>query len=253
MLQQYIILTVFCNTVKAQNTVVQPYGIESVDGSDINMGCTSPLVDRGGVMICMSQSYLVDGCSPAINTSTSDWASQLVTVRKTQNDRVTDAHGDPLDHVLLTFGFDTSVRLTGIELDLFLCPDMNIGASFITLYANKESDLTFSLDDYVNNSDNRPHQNYYPSQSSCDSLSTITITFINTLARKFLTWHILISAFTSSIDWVYVGDVRFLRRNHQHQMTCIVPSVTSSSTECQCFVYNICSMCLFKYLFSFLV
>ena len=71
--------------------VVHPYGIESVDGSDIYMGCTSPLVDNDGVMICMSQSYLVDGCSPAIDTSTSDWASQLVTVRKTQNDRVTGA------------------------------------------------------------------------------------------------------------------------------------------------------------------
>ena len=44
-----------------------PQGIESVNGSDINMGCASPLVDRGGVMACnSSESYLVDGCSPAI-------------------------------------------------------------------------------------------------------------------------------------------------------------------------------------------
>ena len=84
--------------------VVQPQRIESVNGSDINMGCTSPLVDSDGVMICMSQNYLVDGCSPAIDTSTSDWASQLVTVRKTQNDVIS------FDHVLLTFGFDTAVR-----------------------------------------------------------------------------------------------------------------------------------------------
>ena len=49
--------------------VAQPYGIESVNGSDINMGCTSLLVDSDGVMICMSQSYLVDGCSPVIDTS----------------------------------------------------------------------------------------------------------------------------------------------------------------------------------------
>ena len=90
---------------------------ESVNGSSVNMGCTSPLVDSGSVMICnMSQSYLVDGCSPAIDTSTSDWASQLVTVRKTQT---------PFDHVLLTFGFDPAVTLTGIELDLFLCPELN--------------------------------------------------------------------------------------------------------------------------------
>ena len=71
-----------------------------------------------------STSYLLDGNSSAIDTSTSDWASQLVTVRK--ND------GTPgfimFDHVVLTFGFDTDVSLTSIELDLFLCPEWNIGA-----------------------------------------------------------------------------------------------------------------------------
>ena len=73
--------------------VVVPQGIKSVNGSSVNMGCTSPLIDSGGVIICASQSYLVP---PAIDTSTSDWASQLVTVRKTQTDEI------PFDHVLLT-------------------------------------------------------------------------------------------------------------------------------------------------------
>ena len=180
---------------------VQPHGIESVDGSDINMGCASPLVDSDGVMVCMSQSYLVDGCSPAIDTSTSDWASQLVTLRKTQTDELT------FDHVLLTFGFNTAVTLTGIELDLFLCPDMNIDAPFITVFADEESNLVFTYDP-VNNS--LPFENYTPSQSSCDSLSTINITLNDILTDPFFTWHFLISAFTSSIDWVYVGEVRFL-------------------------------------------
>ena len=181
-----------------------------MDGSDINMGCTSQLVDTDGVMICMSQNYLVDGCSPAIETSTSDWASQLVTVRKTQNDRVTDAGGDPFDHVLLTFGFDTAVRLTEIELDLFLCPDMNINAPFITLYVDEESNLTFTHD----SSTSLPFQSYPPGgtvlPTSCDSLSTITITLSDILTDPYITWHILFSSFTSSIDWVYVGEVRLL-------------------------------------------
>ena len=181
--------------------VVQPHGIESVDGSDINMGCTSPLVDSDGVMVCMSQSYLVDGCSPAIDTSISDWASQLVTVRKTQTDEIT------FDHVLLTFGFDTAVTLTGIELDLFLCPDMNIDAPYITVYDDEESKLVITYDSLTN----LPFENHIPSQSSCDSLSNITITFENDgLVDSYLTLHILISSFTSSIDWVYVGEVRFL-------------------------------------------
>ena len=32
---------------------VVPQGIESVNGSDVNMGCSSPLVDSGGVMVYM--------------------------------------------------------------------------------------------------------------------------------------------------------------------------------------------------------
>ena len=157
-------------------------------------------------MICnMSQSYLVDGCSPAIDTSTSDWASQLVTVRKTKSDRVA-FDGTQFDHVLLTFGFDTAVTLTGIELDLFLCPDMNIDAPYITVFADEESNLVFTYYDPVNNT----FQHYDSSQSSCDSLSTIAITLRDRLADPYLTWHILVSSFTSSIDWVYVGEVRFL-------------------------------------------
>ena len=179
--------------------VVQPYGIESVDGSDINMGCTNPLVDSDGVMICdSSNNYLIDGyTTPVIDTSTSDWASQLVTVRKTQTDEIT------FDHVLLTFGFDTAVNLTGIELDLFLCPDMNIDAPYITVFADEESNFIFTYTSL-------PFRNYNPSQSSCDFLSTITITLSDILTEPYLTWHILISSFTSSIDWVYVGEVRFL-------------------------------------------
>ena len=179
---------------------VVPQGIESVNGSSVNMGCTSQLVDSGGVMICnMSQSYLVDSCSPAIDTSTSDWASQLVTVRKTPQ---TDEVG--FDHVVLTFGFDTAVTLTGIELDLFLCPEWGIGAQRLSVYADVKSNLVFTA-----TSLNFTH--YTPSQSSCGSLSTVNISLGDTLRSiPYLTWYILVSSFTPFIDWVHVGEVRFL-------------------------------------------
>ena len=177
-----------------------PQGIESVNGSSVNMGCTSPLVDSDGVMVCnMSQSYLVDGCSPAIDTSTSDWASQLVTVRKNQTD----------DHVLLTFGFDTAVNLTGIELDLFLCPELNTYAPFFSVYGNTESNFDLTLPFTT-----LPFRNYPRSDEviphSCDSLSTVTIPIsdMGTLKGSFHTWHIVIFNFNS--DWVHVGEVRFL-------------------------------------------
>ena len=173
--------------------------------------------------------------TPAIDTSTSDWASQLVTVRKTQNDRVT-VNGNPFDHVLLTFGFDTAVRLTGIELDLFLCPDMNIDAPFITVFANNESNLVFTYDPAVN--DSLPFESYGSSQSSCDSLSIVIIDFEQDglVDLSFLTWHILISSFTSSIDWVYIGDVRFIGMDDSHQMTCTTPPITPVTSQSKHFV-----------------
>ena len=178
---------------------VLPQGIESVNGSDINMGCTSPLVDRGGVMVCNnSESYLVDGCSPAINTSTSNWASQLVTARKIGDDA--QIH---FDHVLLTFIFNTAVSLTAIELDLFLCPEWNIGAPSIFVAANNNSDLIFSLDELLD-------AGYTPSNSSCDSLSIVSIPLQGD--SSYLTWYILVTFPRPHEDilWVHVGEVRFL-------------------------------------------
>ena len=146
---------------------VVPQGIESVNGSDVNMGCTSPLVDSGGVIVCgspsdCSTSYLVDGNSPDIDTSTSDWASELVTVRK--NYAIAP-------YITLTFGFDTAVFLTSIELDLFLCPEWNIGAPFISLFADENMSFVIDTSDFLIN--HTPSQ----SQTSCDSLSTLAISF----------------------------------------------------------------------------
>ena len=122
------------------NVQVVPEGIESVNGSSETMGCTSPLEDSGGLTVCRSPSFLVDGCSPDIDTSTSDWASQLVTVRR--NEGTPDIH---FAHVLLTFGFETPVFFTGIEIDLFHCPEQGIGAPRFTTYLNQEYSLDFSI------------------------------------------------------------------------------------------------------------
>ena len=155
MCHEHLLLTRCC-IVPVQ---VLPNGIQSVNGSDVNMGCTSPLVNRGGVMVCESMSHLVDGYSPDIDTSTSDWASQLVTVRKSGS-----TSNIPFNHVVLTFGFDTAVSLTGIELDLFLCPEWKIGTPYITVFADEEDNLLFNYFSGL------PFENKLPTQSSCDSL-----------------------------------------------------------------------------------
>ena len=183
---------------------VVPDGIVSINGSDTNMGCTNPLVDSGGVPVCPSgcfTSYLLDGNSPIIDTSTSDWASQLVTVRKSFTNDI------PFTHVLLTFGFDTAVSLTGIELDLFLCPEWKIGAPLIAVYADEELDLVLT----------NPRESglefiiYETNQLSCDFLSNVSIPFGGSALAdsSYRTWHILVSQFGRSIEWVQVGEVRF--------------------------------------------
>ena len=186
---------------------VLPQGIESVNGSDVNMGCTSPLVDSGGVMVCNSNdspsSYLLDGNSPAIDTSSSDWASQLVTVRK--NGAISS--GISFDHVILTFGFDTAVSLTSIELDLFLCPEWNIGAPLIAVYGDESRDLVLRA---IQSSPLGSRFNQR-SQSSCDSLSTVSIPFGDDAANSsYLTVHIVVQMYQYSFEWVHVGEVRFL-------------------------------------------
>ncbi|CAI7990951.1 hypothetical protein GBAR_LOCUS589 [Geodia barretti] len=203
---------------QAQVQVV-PQGIESVNGSNnVTMGCTSPLVDSGGVMVCNgSLSYLIDGCSPDIDTSTSDWASQLVTVRRGTTPDI------PFPHVLLTFGFDTAVSLTGIEMDLFNCPDWNIGAPSITVYLNPDYNLAATTNilysDPIVFASNNSHQ------SSCDSLSNVTFSGGSFLSGPHRTVYILVDlSHTSSIQWVHVGEVRFIGIDRP---TCLQPTLSS--------------------------
>ena len=180
---------------------VVPQGIESVNGSSVNMGCTCPITESDGVMVCESRSYLVDGCSPDCNTSTSDWASQLVTVRRSN-----ETYSFP--HVLLTFGFDRAVSLTGIEMDWFLCPDWGMGAPSITVFINEDYNLTNTKIIYFPFvfADNRDSL-----QSSCDSLSTVTFSGGSFVGSSYRTIHIIVDlSGHPSIEWVHVGEVRFI-------------------------------------------
>ena len=205
---------------------VVPQGIESVNGSDVNMGCTSPLTNSDGVMVCGNTSdyatnYLLDGNSPSIDTSSSDWASQLVTVRK--NDAIPGRI--PFDHVVLTFGFDTAVSLTSIELDLILCPEWNIGAPLIAVYGDESRDLVLRA---IDSSPLGGRFNQH-SQSSCDSLSTVSIPFRDDAVNSsYLTVHIMVQMVEYTVEWVHVGEVRFLRRPAHPDHT--VNSITSTPT-----------------------
>ena len=204
---------------------VVPQGIESVNGSDVNMGCASTPAGIGDVMLCGtsladmdnatcgnysgSESSMVDCNSPAIDTSTSNWASQLVTVRKNaKNDDIN------FDHVVLTFGFDTAVSPTAIELDLFLCPEWNIGTPYISVYADEskntcglvfsDSSVQANVIDFI--------RHYTPDKTSCDSLTNVSIPVQEQVRdSSYFTWHIVVSFdLQPDIEWVHVGEVTFM-------------------------------------------
>ena len=162
---------------------VVPRGIESVNGSSVNMGCTEELTVTDGFTTCGSPgngaiSYLIDGSSPNYNIDTSapDWASRLVVVRRNES--------DPSDSIVLSFGFGTDVSPSAVEIDLFLCSEWNFWVTLISLYANEEFDLVFT-------GTLRLGSLLYPFESFCGSLSTITLT--SWLLSSYQTFHIVMS------------------------------------------------------------
>ena len=181
--------------------VLVPQGIESVNGSSADMQCVRQQENIGNSDLgssLKSENCLFDGISPEINTSTSNWASELVTVRKIEaNDNVT------YDHVLLTFEFEAAVKLTAIELDVFLCPQWSISVPYISVYGHNSTDFRIEGDDFI--------ANYQPTEPSCGCLSTIRIPF-EPGEPLYPIWHIVVSFHIDQQDvqWVHVGEVRFL-------------------------------------------
>ena len=182
--------------------VFVPQGIKSVNGSNVSMQCARQQVNIGNRSSLKSENCLFDGNSPEVNTNVSNWASQLVTVRKNiANDNIT------YDHVLLTFKFDAAVALTSMELDVFLCPEWNISAPFVTVYGSNST--VFTAHDHVTSGDFIA--NYRPSKSSCGCLSTIRMPLQHG-EPSYPVWHVVFSFHIEEqqlVQWVHVGEVRF--------------------------------------------
>ena len=197
-----------CTGVEGVPFQVLPQGIQSVNGSSETMGCTSPLVVRDGVMVC-DCSFLVDGVSPNIDTSDNDWAAQLVTVRRNEGNA-----DIPFPHVLLTFGFDTAVSPTGIYIDFFNCSNWGIGAPHIDVYYNDEYNFTIRTISIGGDAIDLPFKSVTTTVSDCDSLS---IVMVSPDPGPYHIFHILVTFETEPIpiDWVYVGEVRFLGLNDE--------------------------------------
>ena len=212
---------------------IVPQGLQAINGSKSDMGCSLALVDVDGLMSCggpnnPSVSFLSDGVSPDIYPCTANWASGLVTVKK--NAPTDNVH---YDHVVLTFGFDTNVTLTAIELDVFLCPEWNISTPYIALFGGAKDSLIFRAD-----GDDRDFLvNYHPSEPSCGCLSTVRMP-IQQGEPSYTIWHIVVSFhLQQQIQWVHVGEVRFLDTSIEPGSPpttfCRLPDPTSSELYTQ--------------------
>ena len=186
---------------------VMPPGIEAVNGSNPIMGCTGTLYYTGKLKVCTNISnfisYLTDEECPAVDTSDPNWASELVTVRKSKKSTVLD-----FPHVLLTFAFEYAVIPESIEVYLFLCPEWQIGAPYITLFGDDYSDMVFrGFEDDNMNSDFI--LNHYPNEISCHNLSRVILS-PSKGEPLYFNWHILVSFVPDeSIEWVHTGEVIF--------------------------------------------
>ena len=194
-----------------------PRGNEAVNGSNITIGCNGTIYHCGKLKVCTNNSLFTvnrDDNDDTINTSDPNWASELVTVRKSKKSAVHD-----FPHVLLTFAFEYAVIPESIEMDLFLCPKWKIDAPYITLFGYNESDLVYlGFENYGLNSDFI--LNHLPQNKSCDRLSRISLTPQNG-EPCYYNWHILVSfSLDESIEWVHIGEVIFNIReadlNSQH-------------------------------------
>ena len=100
------------------------------------------------------------------------------------------------------------MTLTGLEIDLLLCPEWGIHAPFITIYGSNT--MTLSTDNMLatiqlNYLIQKIEENY------CVFVYLLLLFQIETGQSSYPIWHIVVT-FTSfpNIEWVYLGDVRFL-------------------------------------------
>ena len=161
------------------------------------------------------KSFLIDGVNPVINTTDTDWASELVTMKK-RNPIV----NIPYDHVVLAFLFEPLVSLKSITLSLFQCPQWGIGAPNVTVYADmgKEGSI---LNLNIMDRNTIPFAQTQDNQSSCNDLVPVTIPVGTNTQYKI--WYIVVSfEHHPDIEWVYVGEVEFIGTPPQPS-----PSITS--------------------------
>ena len=196
-------------------TEIVPNGLQSVNGSDIRMGCTNNPVVSNGFVSCSSQNdtgFLTDGNVPTINMSDPEWAAELVTINRVRaNNQIT------FDHALMTFQLYEKLVVTSIYLDLFLCLGSQIGAPHISVIGSDSTTL------YYNNflgAEADLLSVYQPPQTSCECKMSTIIVCIQEGEVLHPMLHLLVYFPDDQHDWLHVGEVRFSDEPVPNQLPC---------------------------------
>ena len=185
-----------------------PGTVQPVNGSQVNVGCTG----TQSPFACLSldpataggnTSFLVDGNIPApLDFSDTNWARELMTVNHNGGDF----------QIRINFNSANAARM---ELVLFNCPDLGIGAMDITVETGTGSQLEVL-------------GNFTLQNTSCDSLLTVCIPLIMR-GNSTITYAIHFLAGTNpDIDWTHIAEVTF----YEDSVECADPfPVTPAPTE----------------------
>ena len=188
-----------------------PTTVRSINGSQVSVGCTGNQPSR---LTCIdldprtaggNTSFLVDGNIPGpLDFSDTNWAKELMTVNHNGED------------FTLRINF-MSAYATRMELVLFNCPDLGIGAMDITVETGTGSQLEVLC-----------IGNFTLQNTSCDSLLTVCVPLVarvdpaNTYRINFL------NDSNSDIDWTHIAEVTF----YENSVECADPfPVTPAPTE----------------------
>lgn len=181
--------------------------VESVNGSCTTDVMCPATVDTNGDGD-PTKSHLLDGKTPNINLSDPNWASQLVTVKKNEGIDI-----DSVDHVVLTFSFNTPQLFLLIEIDMFLCLSWNTGAAAVFVFGDNQTDFSISQGDYIG------QFQLDDCLLACDSLTTVSLV-MEIESNSYRIWHILLEndELHISPEWVHIAEVRFMTTSGERQL-----------------------------------
>ena len=193
-----VVVTDFFFFVDAADTVNHPVRhslpqeLMNLYGSDMKGRCTS--VSRANSDICSGTSVLNDGIIPAlsgVSDSTSQWAAQLFTMRRSGT-----------DSIVVSFEVPQVVH-DRVELSVFNCPERGIYAPSVTVYVDAGSFLPERDNDNLGD-----HNTNMPLlKTSCDYLFKFCVELAGGVMVRYLNVEF---PFQNNSDFVFLGEVTFL-------------------------------------------